>query len=296
MTRQLTSAVPAGLLGQAADLLRQARDAAADAARCARFVRGALQHRARPDDVYISSYPRSGTTWLQLIVHLVQGGDTSFAHISQVVPWYERSLALGQSTAGDFAMRRSPRAFQSHLPYRWLPSGARYVYVQRDGRDVLVSYYHLYRSHLGYTGSFDEFFARFIAGDLQYRSWFGHVRAWQRVARRPNVLLLAYEDMVAAPVTAVQRVAGLCRVSLSDARAREIVELSSFEAMKRGEDKFDHATSEQISRAVERGAFVRRGTVGSHREVLSCEQQRCFELEARRSWRWPEARLAAFLH
>jgi hypothetical protein len=298
MVRILTSTMSNTLLAHAAYLHREVSGAAGDAVRCARFVRGALAHDARSDDVYISSYPRSGTTWLQLIVHLVQGGDQDFAHISHVVPWYERSLALGQCTARDFAARSSPRAFKSHLPYQWLPKGGRYVYVHRDGRDVLVSYYHLYRSHLGFAGTFDQFFTRFMAGDVQYRSWFRHVREWQAQASRPNVLILAYEDLRRDPLTAVQRVARLCNVWLDEARAREIVGLSSFEAMKRSEDKFDHATAERLPRDARRGEFVRRGLVGSYREVLSEEQQRRFERELRRhrSWSWPETALSAFLH
>lgn len=273
-------------------------EGAADALRCARFLRGAFVHRARPDDVYISSYPRSGTTWLQLIVHLVRGGDLRFTHISHVVPWYERSLALGYMRARDFAAMPSPRAFKSHLPYQWLPKGARYIYVHRDGRDVLVSYYHLYRSHLGYTGTFDQFFERFMRGDVQYRSWFRHVRAWQAAAHRSNVLILSYEDMQRDPRRAIEQVAALCDVSLSEARIREIVELSSFQSMKRLEHKFDHATGEPVPPKNVTGEFVRRGVVGSHRDMLSQEQKERFEraLRTQSSWRWPELELGAFLH
>jgi len=125
----------------------KAEQALADSFRCARFLRGAAAHHARPDDVYISSYPRSGTTWLTLIVHLLRGGGLEFEHLSRVVPWYERDLALGRATAQDYLQLPGPRVFKSHLPHAWLPRGARYLYVMRDGRDVAVSYYHFYTSH-----------------------------------------------------------------------------------------------------------------------------------------------------
>lgn len=277
-----------------------------DARRCARFVREAARHRVRSGDVYVSSYPRSGTTWVTLLVHLVRGGDLSFDHISQVVPWYERSLSLGRATAADYDRLPSPRTFKSHLPYAWLPRGARYIYAMRDAGDVVVSYYHLYRSHLDYTGTFDAFFERFMRGSLQYRSWFRHVADFQREARRPEVLLIRYEEMRRDPARALWDIARLCGCSLAPARERAILEATSFEAMKRIEPKLDHESGERLALGLPsasgdlrtRGNFVRQGRVGGFREVLTPTQQGRLAHAAARieRHRLRELHLAAFLH
>jgi hypothetical protein len=61
------------------------------------LLSGELLFVPRPGDLYIASYPRSGTTWLQMIVyHLMTNGDMSFDHISAVIPFFERSLSKGQ--------------------------------------------------------------------------------------------------------------------------------------------------------------------------------------------------------
>lgn len=251
------------------------RELGSDALRVARYLRGLRAHRARARDVYISSYPRSGTTWMQLLVHLVQGGDTSFSHIADAVPWFERSLSLGRATAADFARRADPRAFKSHLPHAWLPRGGRYLYVYRDGRDVAVSYYHFYRSHLGLQDGFEEFFERFLRGDLQYGSWFRHVADWRRLAGRPDVRLVAYEELARDPERVLDTIAELCAARLTPRRKQEILGLASFDAMKRLEHKFDHAAAEPVSR-VHGGQFVREGRVGGHRELLSSSQHERF--------------------
>src|SRR5215469_18574146 len=46
----------------------------------------------RPDDIFIATYPRSGTTWMQMLLYqLTSDGKMDMAHIAQHCPWFERS-------------------------------------------------------------------------------------------------------------------------------------------------------------------------------------------------------------
>lgn len=287
-----------GVLSVAAAALSGAADSLTDAARIARFARGALEFRARNDDVFISSYPRSGTTWLQYALHLLLGnGEGDFAHISEVAPWYERSLALGTRRAQDFELMRSPRIFKSHLPYAWLPRGARYVYAIRDGRDVAVSYHHLYRSHLGSQEGFDAFFERFLRGDLQYGSWFDHVASFLAEADRPDVHIVRYEGLMRDLVRELSALSAFLGLDHGKHQIAELSRACSFEAMKRDEHRFDHATQEPAVRGMQTGVFLRRGRVGDHTSYFSEPQLQRFEAQARKAARAPRLnQLHAFLH
>lgn len=287
-----------GALSAAATALSSAADSFADAARVARFARGVLEFQVRPDDVFISSYPRSGTTWLQYALHLLVGdGDSGFAHISEVAPWFERSLALGTRRASDFERLPSPRVFKSHLPYAWLPRGARYVYAVRDGRDVAVSYHHLYRSHLGSQDSFEAFFERFLSGRVQYGSWFDHVASFLAEAERPDLRIVHYEALSRDLVHELGELSAFLRLGHGPQRLAELARACSFEAMKRDEHRFDHATEERGLRGMQTGAFLRQGHPGSHAACLSADQLARFDAEARRAARRPRlSQLHAFLH
>ena len=66
-------------------------------------VNRGLAYEAQPTDVFIATYPKCGTTWLQQILHTLRtGGDLDFAEIT-----------------ADHAMRRPARSL-SNAP-AWLP-------------------------------------------------------------------------------------------------------------------------------------------------------------------------------
>jgi hypothetical protein len=267
-----------------------------DGARVLRFLKGLLELEVRPDDIFIVTYPRSGTTWLQYILHLLTSGEEAgFEHISQVAPWFERSLAVGALTAADLESMPSPRIFKSHLARCWVPPGARYIYVARDGRDVACSYYHFYRSHLRYTGSFEAFLRRFLAGDLQYGSWFKHTRAWSAHRGDPALLYLRYEELRRSPREGIATIAAFCGIDVDEARVARVAELSSFERMKREEARFDFTTELLLQRGYRLGAFLRRGQTGEGREGLTPEQEDAFRRAARARFTGLELDLPRFL-
>ena len=285
-------------IGRVSAAAREAELRLGDAARTTAFLQGRLRFEARADDVFISSYPRSGTTLVQQIVDvLLHDGESGTEHLSERSPWFERNLALGRSSVADFARLPSPRAFKSHLPRAWLPSGARYVYVVRDGRDVAVSYYHLYRSHLDFSGAFEQFFELFLHGELQYGSWFKHVDDWRRHARSPDVCFVEYEQLTRDLTAGMTRLSTFLGTGHTPERIAQLSELCSFAYMKSHEDRFDHATEERALRGLSTGSFVRTGRVGEHRAIFCAEQLRRFD-EQRRSPRRLrlELDLPAFLH
>ena len=272
---------------------------AGDTARTARFLRGWLEFESRPSDIFVSSYPRSGTTWLLYIVHvLLHGGDSGFRHITDVAPWFERNLSLGRCRASDFARTTGPRLFKSHLPLRWLPGGARYIYVERDGRDVAVSYYHFYRSHLQYEGDFESFFDRFLRGKLQYGSWFKHRAGFRTLAERADLLVLQYESLLADLVCEMARIATFCGLRYSTTRLNTLAELCRFARMKEQQERFDHATGEDLQGRVAPGQFLRSGEKGGHHALLGPGQRAAFDARSATRLLRPdiELHLPAFLH
>jgi peroxiredoxin len=229
----------------------------------------------RPDDIFVVTYPRSGTTWMQMVLYqLTTAGGMDFAHITQVCPWFERSLKDG--TAYDALP--APRVFKSHLSYRRIPKGpCRYVYVARDGKDVAVSYYHFCTTHMGFKGSFDDFFELFLRGEVPFGSWFRHVRGWWRHRDDANVLFLRYEELTADLPGCLRRLAAFCGLEVAPGRWPGIRERCSFDFMKRHESQFDPLTAMLYERGFRPQSHLRRGQAGAWRQQLSPRQVRRFD-------------------
>ena len=292
--------VVAGLRGLSS-LLREGHRAISDAERVCRFMSGRMEFEPRPSDLYVATYPRSGTTWVQFILFLMHDErDPEFAHISQVSPWYERSLALATKEARDFEPYPDPRYFKTHLTPEWLPDVGRVIYIERDPLDVAVSYYHLYRSHLRFRGSFDQFFDRFIDGRLQYRSWFDHVERWRRFGERhpDRILSLTYEDLRTDLDAVVMRIAAFTGASLTPRTTERIRRMANFEWMRTHQRQFDPITETHLDQGLIADAFIRSGRSGEGRATLDAEQRARFQAarRARREPRRTEWRIHDFLH
>ena len=59
-------------------------------------------------------------------------------------------------------------------------SPAKYIYVMRNPKDTAVSLFHHTRAYPSYQydGDWDDFFERFMSGNVDHGYWFDHVLQW----------------------------------------------------------------------------------------------------------------------
>lgn len=234
-----------------------------------------LDYKSRPDDIFIVTYPRSGTTWMQMILYqLTTDGEMKIGHIAEACPWFERAAVNRR----DLEKLPSPRIFKSHLPYLFTPKRkGKYIYVARNGKDVAVSFFHFYKSHIRYRHGFDRFFKQFMRGWVVYGSWFQHVRGWWRHHNRPNVLFLRYEDMIGDLEGAIRKIIGFCGLQVAPDQMPRILERCSFAYMKQHELLFDHATEVMWEWGLTMNSFLRRGRIGDSAAYFTPEQEAQFD-------------------
>jgi len=238
----------------------------------------ALAFQPQPTDVIITPFAKSGTTWVQQIVHgLRTRGDMRFDEITSAIPWIEMAYDLGMDL--DQPQVGEPRAFKSHLSWELVPKGARYIYVIRDPKDVVVSMYHFMAGWWFETAAISlATFAReqFLHPKSPNAYW-AHIRSWWPHRHDPNVLFLCYEDMKQDLARTVQRIAVFLNCQLDDELRDIVVRQSSLEFMRTHQRQFDDHLIREARDAVcglppgGDSSKVRTGNVGDHAKELSEE-------------------------
>tara|TARA_R110002072_G_scaffold64_8_gene408 strand:- start:10593 stop:11480 length:888 start_codon:yes stop_codon:yes gene_type:complete len=227
----------------------------------------------RPTDVVVTPFGKSGTTWLQQMVHTLRtGGDMDFDDISRVVPWIETSPLLGLDLNAE--QRANPRAFKSHLTYEKIPKGGKYINSVRNPGDALFSAYKFMEGWFIEPGTvtLEEFAEKMFIDSGNY--W-KHLLSWWEVRNEPFVLFMSYETMQEEIERTVERVANFIGVPLTPELKALTLENTSIGFMKAHKDRFDDALMRKLSE--ERAGLppgsdsskVREGRVGDHKENLS---------------------------
>ena len=227
-----------------------------------------------PDDVWVVTYPKCGTTWTQQIVRLIRNkGIPDEKKINAAVPWLEAVASPSHRDANIDSVQR-PRAFKSHFPYHLLPCGpphttpCKYIFVTRNPKDVAVSlYFHIKLRHLPDI-DWNSFWKKYIAGDLEFGNYLSdHLLSWWPHRDDDNVLFLKYEDMKKDLKHSVSTIASFIEADLSDDIISKIADMTSFAEMKK--DKTANYSWERFHKET---PFLRKGEVGDWKNFLTPEQ------------------------
>src|SRR5215212_10159001 len=98
----------------------------------------------RDDDIIISTYAKSGTTWMQQIVAQLLFDAQEGLEVADVSPWLDLRVPPKEVKLPLVEAQTHRRFIKTHLPVEALVFSprAKYIYIGRDGRDVLWSLHH----------------------------------------------------------------------------------------------------------------------------------------------------------
>jgi aryl sulfotransferase len=256
----------------------------------------------RDDDIVIGTYAKSGTTWMQQIVGQVLTGGAPDIDVATLSPWVDLRVPPREEKLSAIAAQTHRRFLKTHLPVDALVYSprAKYIYVARDGRDVVWSMHnhHANANALWYqalndtpgrvgppiappTGTIRDYFLDWLARDGHpFWPFWENIRSWWEIRHLPNLLLVHFDDLKADLPGQVRRIADFLGVEVAGERWPAILEHCSFDWMKA------HAAKAAPLGGVfwDGGAstFINKGTNGRWRDVLTTADCTAYETLARR--------------
>ncbi|CAF3200330.1 unnamed protein product [Rotaria sp. Silwood2] len=253
--------------------------------------RSALNYQAQPDDIFILTYPKSGTTWMQVILYTLMNDGKAFD--DDMGDYFARTPFL--DTVGEKGLKNmhKPYVMKTHIPFNRLSYNqkAKYICVIRNPKDVCVSLYHFSHTVFGIPEdqkSFDVYFENFINGNIVYGNYFKNLAAVWQHRNDGNVFLTSFEEMKQNLSEVIRRLAQFMNIELKDNLLDHTMTYSSLSYMK---ERFDKAYRAQASIALAAEeldsawpmdrinlevtpsyVLVREGAVGKWSSIMSEEQ------------------------
>jgi hypothetical protein len=209
----------------------------------------------RPTDIFVVGYPKSGNTWMQyLIAGLAFGINVSLAPdslIQELVPDVHYKQFYRRYLATTF--------FKTHdLPQ---PKYRKVIYVVRDGRDVIVSYFH----HLKAIGTESDYSKLVTTGEGLFPCrWHEHVESWLANPYSAEMLMIRYEDLQRNTVEELQKICNFAGLEREQSTLGSVARETIFETMRAKErkDGWENAAWPKDKQ------FFRRGKIGSFQDEM----------------------------
>lgn len=255
----------------------------------------------RPGDIIISTPPKCGTTWTQMVCALLVLQEPSLpAPLDTLSPWPDMVTRARSDVLADLAAQDHRRFIKTHTPLDGLPHDPRvtYICVGRDPRDVALSM----DRHIDNTdvGAFLDARARAAAIDgielgpvpprtarpdgARDRFWrwvddetpstqigsslrrtVEHVQTFLDADGGLDVVLLHYDDLQADLGGQMRRLAAHLGIDVDEDRWPGLVQAATFESMRSRADMTVAAGAEHW---VDPTAFFHLGRSGQWADLL----------------------------
>ncbi|HYE37284.1 sulfotransferase domain-containing protein [Methylocaldum sp.] len=254
----------------------------------------------RNDDIIIATYGKSGTTWMQQIIGQLLFGGNPDIEVATMSPWLDLRVPPKEEKLPVVEAQTHRRFLKTHLPVNALVFSprAKYIYVGRDGRDVVWSLYnHHANANQAWYEALNDTPGRVgppiepPPDDIRpyWRDWMDrdghpfwpfweHVRSWWDIRNLPNVLLVHFADLKRDMPGQMRRIAGFLDIPIDESRWEAVVEYCSFNWMKQNAPK-----SAPLGGVFWDGGaqvFINKGTNGRWMDTLTADDVREYESRA----------------
>ena len=238
--------------------------------------------------MYVVGYPKSGNTWLCFLLAYCLNAEYDDLDAPGIHPTndYQRRYVKGGLAHPSYQNQIGQILKTHRQESKGMSLEEPLVYIIRDGRDVMVSYYfyrhtyinarnsqfwkqwllkirHFFNSSSNNTANYQNFSA-FLR---QYTDeWLTHVSTW---LQHQHTALIRYEDLKTAPEATLDRLFRQLGVLVTPEIIQQALEIFDFKQL-----------SQRNAGEEDRSSFFRKGIVGDWQNHFSAQDREFFQHKA----------------
>lgn len=181
-----------------------------------------------------------------------------------------------------------PYLIKNHLPAGFLPKTVwevkpKIIYVARNPKDVVLSFYSHYKNFFRYNGSLEEFYSLFLDNLVEFGPWVDHVKEFWQLRNEENVLFLTYEEMKKDLRGVIMKTAKFLNKPVTEDQIQKSLEYLYIDNMREGTSeqiaiafaKANGLSKEDVKKRAEK--FFRKGEAGAFKKEMSEEMIKNFD-------------------
>lgn len=198
-----------------------------------------LNYGNKDDEFFLVSFPKSGNTWIRFILaNLIKPNDVlvTLKNIGEYVPDIhvraQRDIVFDKNSAFYNLPFKVVKSHDEYLPFF---QNKQIIYVVRDGRDALTSYFYY---HIGRSLS-PPSLRELIEGKnfSLHGSWSKHVIGWTK-GKSKSKLILKYEDMLNNPQEQTMKLVEFLSYNVTKEQIEQAISNSSIKQLREIEEKY----------------------------------------------------------
>lgn len=228
-------------------------------------------NESKSSDVYVIGFPKSGHTWMQYILSSLVFG---------VSPELLRDTIAQEFVPDMHTSKYFKRYFESaYFKSHDLPKEKykKVIYLVRDGRDAMVSYYHMLKK----VNKFNVTLKEMIVDEknLFPCSWSAHVKSW--LIDNPymaDLIVVKYEDLLNTPVQELSRISKFLGLERSEAFCQNIIANTQIDILRTKAQQY--GLVHQMLSGNDGSQFFRQGKAKSYLKEMDPELIVEFEKKA----------------
>jgi aryl sulfotransferase len=258
------------------------------------------EFKFRNDDIIIGTYAKSGTTWMQQIVAQLLLGPDPKLETAEMSPWLDLRVPPKAVKLPIVEAQTHRRFIKTHLPVDALVFSpkAKYIYIGRDGRDVVWSLYnHHVNANEKWYGALNDtpgrvgpaltpppadikqYWHDWLEKDgYPFWSFWDNVRSWWEIRELPNVLFVHFSNLKRDMPGEMHRIAHFLDIPIDESRWNEVLEYCSFDWMKKNGTKTVPLGGAFWDGGAE--VFINKGVNGRWTDTLSADESADYDARA----------------